>query len=62
MCYCTSKLGFYKEGIEWYSSVVYDTLDSDNPTPADLWKASVAIKGLQTLNSQQRNHLGLQEL
>ena len=51
---------FMKEEFnEWYSSVVYETLEAENPTPADLRMAVMklmAIKGLQTFNGQQRNH------
>ena len=38
-----------KEFNEWYSSVVYETLDSENPTPADLRMAVMKLLGAQWL-------------
>ena len=38
-----------KEFNEWHSSVVYDTLESDNPTPADLRMAIMKPLGVRWL-------------
>lgn len=38
-----------KELNEWYSSVVYETLDSENPSPADLRMAVMKPLGAQWL-------------
>ena len=47
---------FMKEAFnEWYSSVVYETLEAENPTPADLQMAVMKPLGAQWLLKAYRH-------